>query len=363
MKLFKKESYLHVEFSDGESYTTSACTDELWKSLAENVDNEEEVKKLLLGDVPKSGRALLKEVEKSNILTLRGNSVYMLDVSELSIPEDFVAKVIEAEKHNDTAEIEKFRNFWTLVSLNPDSRVRNNLFWFIRKWDMKITDSGLIIAYRNADLRKEDQYSTRDVKEIINAYYQEKYVNHNDPYKIELAHEGRNKLLKNNSLGEAYDDIVNRGNSPVYTDHHSHTMSIILGQPVTMPREECDADQEHSCSRGLHCGAKGWLKQNYYGSVGMMVLVNPAKVVAVPTIDDYGKMRACEYFPIALVDFDNKGDIIEPPYSLHNDVAYLKHLKYDGKVNNEDFDSYEVEHGYRSREEMYDSILRNLNAS
>ena len=51
-----------------------------------------------------------------------------------------------------------------------------------------------------------------------------------------------------------------------------------------------------------------------------MVLVNPANVVAVPTIDGYGKMRTCEYFPVAIVDCDENGDIVEPEYNLYNDV-------------------------------------------
>ena len=125
----------------------------------------------------------------------------------------------------------------------------------------------------------------------------------------------------------------------------------------------CDADQEHSCSRGLHTGAKGWLKQNYYGKVGLMVLVNPANVVAVPTIDSYGKMRTCEYFPIAIIDFDENGDIVESSYSLHDDVAYLKELRYEGTINNVDVDGYEISHTHASREEMYESILRSLNAT
>lgn len=355
MKVFKRNNYIQVNFSDGTSYSSTEDTDNLWGFIKENLYDEEAVRKKLLGDTFYTGKALLKRCESSKILTLRGNSVYMLDVSELSIPEDFVSKIIEAEENGDDKELRKFKNFWTLVSLNPDSRVRNNLFWFIRKWDMRITDSGLIIAYRNADVKSEAKYSTKFSKIVINRYYQEKYINHRNPHEI-------HGYLGNKSLGQIYDEIVNGGDSPIYTDQHSHSTTIKLGHPVSIPREECDSDQENSCSRGLHCGAKGWLKQNYFGNVGLMVLVNPANVVAVPTIDQYGKMRTCEYFPIAIVDFDKNGDIIENPYSLHNDVAYLKELRYEGDINNNDIDGYEISHTYASREDMYDSILRRLNA-
>ena len=362
MKVFRRINYLQIDFSDGSTYSTNECTDSIWDFLKEHRDDEQTVKEKFLHEELYSGKVLLDKVKNSKILTSRGSSVYMLSVSELSIPEDFVSKIIEAEEKNDEVELNKFRNFWTLVSLNPDSRVRNNLFWFIRKWNMQITESGLIIAYRNADIKEEAKYSTEQVKTIINTYYKEKYINHNDPYLVNVEVNTSNNRTLNMNLGEVYDEIVNGGDSPIYTDQHSHSTEIRLGHPVSIPREECDADQEHSCSKGLHCGAKGWLKRNYYGNVGLMVLVNPAKVVAVPTIDEYGKMRTCEYFPIAIIDFDENGDIIENSYSLHDDVAYLKELRYEGTINNVDIDGYEVSHTHISREDMYNDILERLNA-
>lgn len=359
MKVFKKHNCIQVEFSDGSTFSSTENTDSLWNFLLTHKDEENVVKKELLKEELYQGKELLEKVKTSNVLTLRGNSVYMLDVSELSIPEDFVSKIIEAEEEGNEKELMKFKNFWTLVSLNPDSRVRNNLFWFIRKWDMQITESGLIIAYRNADIKKEAKYTTDQVKAVINAYYKEKYLNHKNPYEEVFLIDGQKK-----NLGEIYDEIVNGADSPIYTDQHSHSTTITLGHPVSIPREECDADQENSCSRGLHCGAKGWLKKNYYGAVGLMVLVNPANVVAVPTIDKYGKMRTCEYFPVAIIDFDEKGDIIEnSSYSLYNDVAYLKELRYEGDINNNDIDSYEISHTHATREEMYNSILSRLDAN
>lgn len=357
MVVFRKQDYLHIVFDDGQVYVNNKCDDQLWALVGELSNDEEALKARLVYTqeaVTLAGDIVRNKIENSNILTKRGNSVYMLEVSELSIPEDFALKVLEAEEKGDEAEINKFRNFWTLVSLNPDSRVRDNIFWFIRKWGMKISDSGLIIAYRNADIKWESTYSTAEVKEIINNYYTAKYIDNIDPNTIST------KWGK--SLACVYDEIINNGvGSPVYTDHHSHTTTIVLGRPVSIPRSSCDCDSTVSCSRGLHVGSKGWLKQNYFGNVGLQVLVNPANVVAVPVIDDYGKMRCCEYFPVALIDFDANGDIIEKPYSLHNDVTYLKSIRYDGTINNEDANHYELSVQYKNNEELYDSILERLN--
>lgn len=83
-------------------------------------------------------------------------------------------------------------------------------------------------------------------------------------------------------------------------------------------------------------------------------------MVATPTIDQYGKMRTCEYFPVALVDFDNSGDVIEPECPLYNDVAYLKQLTYEGEINNVDINNYTIIETHLTREQTYDSILKRL---
>lgn len=77
------------------------------------------------------------------------------------------------------------------------------------------------------------------------------------------------------------------------------------------------------------------------------------------TIDDYGKMRTCEYLPVALIDFDEDGNVIEPSINLYNDIQYLSTLKYSGDINNDDIDHYEIK-TFHDREDIYDSILKRL---
>lgn len=364
MNAFRNNNYFHVSFSDGTSVERTCETyeeaAELWRFLSQNSFDEIAVKDYF-GVSRFTGETLMEKVKESDILILRGASVYMKGISEQSIPQDFVEKIIEAEENEDYTTINKYKNFWTLVSLNPDSRVRNNLFWFIRKWDMQITDTGFVKAYRNAVLKsKNDLYSTEDIKKIINNYYIEKYINKVHPSHITV--EQPDGTITN--LDALYNSLINENTdmTPEYTDAHSHTTTIKLGQPVKIDRSKCDSDQEHSCSAGLHVGAKGWLKKSYFGDVGLMVLVNPANVVAVPTIDEYGKMRVCEYFPVAIIDFDDDGNIVEPEYDVHTDIEYFNHIVYDGEFNNEDVDNYEIENVYRTREDIYASILDRLNS-
>lgn len=346
----KKGTYLRIDFSDGKCYETSNCTEDLFQFVAENCNNEEILKEKLF--YTKEEQSVANRLKNSKILIQRGASVYMKGVNELSIPSDFVEKILDAEESLNEAEINKYKNFWTLVGLNPDSRVCNNIFWFIRRWDMQIAPSGLIIAYRNVEIKDEgNSFSTEEAKDIIEKYYTAKYIDNVNPDNLEY---------KGMALSDTYKSLTTI-KSPVYTDNYTHTFEIKIGQPVSMPREECDCVQENSCSKGLHVGAKGWLKDNYCGNVGIQCLVSPADVVAVPTIDNYGKMRCCRYLPVAIISYDNNGNVIEPPYDLSKDIEYLKNIQYDGKVNNNDVNNYTVVTMYQNREELYTSILNRLN--
>lgn len=245
ISIVRRTNAITVCFSDGETLTVDPTEEMASKieSFKDCNDNQEAIlKEWLYNKLYGKSIDCTNRVKNSNILTLRGNSIYMLSVSQLSIPEDFAIKILNAEEGGNTDELNKWINFWTLVSLNPDSRVRNNLFWFIRKWDMQISQSGLIIGYRNVRIKDNTKYSNEKVKAILNTYYTEKYINHKEPSQVPFD---------DSNLEAVYNYVINENGSPTYTDVHSGTFTIKLGQPVSMPRENCDAEQENSCSRGL----------------------------------------------------------------------------------------------------------------
>jgi hypothetical protein len=115
-------------------------------------------------------------------------------------------------------------------------------------------------------------------------------------------------LLKQRTIVEGADE-----SDLTFTDIHTRTFSIKLGEVVKMDRSECDSNPEQTCSSGLHIGAPGYVKGFGSGSSRKIIacLVNPAHVVAVPTDYSFEKMRVCEYFPYAISDFDAAEDLKE----------------------------------------------------
>lgn len=138
-----------------------------------------------------------------------------------------------------------------------------------------------------------------------------------------------------------YRNVDTTSEEGVYTDHHSHTFKIKIGEMVTMPREKCDCDSSVSCSRGLHIGGKGWLKRNYYGNTGLACLINPADTIAVPKIDNYGKLRTCAYLPIEVIKYNEHDDVIPLDVEDGFDCSYVTKVIYEGITGTEN-SPYEI---------------------
>lgn len=243
MNAIKINDNVKITFSDGTSVDLQNVEQEELEFIVSNFGNEELLKNKYCPEEYRAG-TLIKRIEDSDILTLRGNNIYMLSVAPIAMPEDLAEKLLDAEEEEDEESLTKYTNFWKLVALNPDHRVRANLFWFIRKWGVTITEYGFLKCYRNVDIKKEVDYSPEEMRNIISNYYKAKYLDGVNPENIPYG---------KSNLAEVYHTITNEGIATVFTDAHSHTFTIKIGTPVSMPREEVDCEQEHSCSSGLNC--------------------------------------------------------------------------------------------------------------
>ena len=278
-KIIRIDNKIIVILDNGCKYEKEDITDEEFDKICNLSDDELMIMFNPQYEEVKSIEKVINNVENSNLLIKKGDSVYFKGVSELSLPKELVEAIIKAEINNDELKLEAYRNFWTLMSLNPNEECRKNLFWFLTRYDMTIAKCGFFVGYRNVDTTGEEG---------------------------------------------------------VYTDHHSHTFRIKIGEMVTMPRGKCDCDSSVSCSRGLHIGGKGWLKQNYYGNIGLACLVDPSQVVAVPKVDDYGKLRTCAYLPIKVIKYNEYDDVIPLDVEDGFDCSYVTKVIYEGLMGTED---------------------------
>lgn len=358
MNIIKVKNHLTVILSDGTTLSTSECTNELYNQIIENEDNDVFVKSLLAPKLVEKEveveikTKLLDGFQGSKYISVFANSIYIKKVSELTVPEDLAVALFKAEQEKDQEKIDSYLNFWTLASLNPDSRARTNLFWFLNRYGMTISKSGLFVAYRNVELKSEGSgIDTKLATFVSNEYTRVKTKLKKSPknyfvgYKDDVLVCGpdSSKFTKTMAtLQDLYDKLSDTNVAPIYTDSYSRTFTIQIGTPVTMDRSKCNPNQDQTCSKGLHVAGRSWLSQGYFGKISLMVLVNPADVVAVPPQDNYGKMRVCAYYPIQVIHRDANGNIIDEKIDDGFEDDFISQIAYEGEVNNEDKTPYVI---------------------
>lgn len=288
-KVIKVDNKVTVLLENGD-FVEREITDEKFKKILE-AQSDDEVLRILcpeyqeVVDSRNKALSMVEKLRQSKLLRVKNDTIYWDNVSSLSIPVELAEAIVDAELEHNELKISTYRNFWTLMSLNPDERCRKNLFWFLQKYGMTISRCGFFVGYRNVDKTKEEN---------------------------------------------------------VFTDHHSHTFKIRIGEMVTMDRDKCDTVQENTCSTGLHIGGRGWLKKNYFGDTGLACLINPADVVAVPPYDNYGKLRTCAYLPMDIIHYDETSNVIPLDVEDGFDCSYVTKVIYEGTMGTKEDSTYKI---------------------
>jgi hypothetical protein len=135
-----------------------------------------------------------------------------------------------------------------------------------------------------------------------------------------------------------------------------------LGTIIDMPRQDVDGDRERTCSSGLHFCSFDYLASYGHGGEERVVIVkiDPADVVAIPTDYNYSKGRACRYEIVAEVPPEELSpDIFEQAVQVADDTYSLRALLEtyvpldDWEVEDEDYDD---DH-WREPEEDIDDFI------
>lgn len=86
-----------------------------------------------------------------------------------------------------------------------------------------------------------------------------------------------------------------------YMDCHTGTISNHVGAVVEMERNEVDDNKDRTCSAGLHFCSQEYLK-SFGGERTMILKIDPADVVSIPSDYNDSKGRCCRYTVIGELD-------------------------------------------------------------
>jgi hypothetical protein len=97
-----------------------------------------------------------------------------------------------------------------------------------------------------------------------------------------------------------------------YTDKHSGKFLNTVDAVLEMPRNKVDDDKNVGCSYGFHAGTVEYAK-DFLGGQGhlMIVEINPADVVSIPTDCQFQKLRTCKYKVVGEYEID----LTDPMYA------------------------------------------------
>lgn len=91
---------------------------------------------------------------------------------------------------------------------------------------------------------------------------------------------------------------VNRNDKGILVDVHTGNVCNEVGSKPTMLYYDVDNNPHNTCSRGLHVAGFGYMSQ-YDGDVIVAVKVNPRNVISIPYDYDSQKIRTCQYEVLA----------------------------------------------------------------
>lgn len=157
--------------------------------------------------------------------------------------------------------IDPFVNFMANLMENPSRRAVRELYTFLEKGNLPITTDGYFLAYKKV---RED-----------------------------------------------------------YMDVYSGTFYNGVGQVVSMPRNQVDDEATNTCSSGLHFCSRDYLS-NFGGERVMILKINPADVVSIPTDYNATKGRTCRYEVIGELASDQtlSGSVNDTGFDRRDDLNF-----------------------------------------
>ncbi|MDC7249131.1 MAG: hypothetical protein PQJ49_04345 [Sphaerochaetaceae bacterium] len=185
-------------------------------------------------------KSIQEQVEQKSggLFSVKGSQVILKGTS-VPVPEPILTKLMELETKKKP--ILPLLRFWKKLAQNPSKDSRDDLYTFMQKNNIPITETGDIVTEKGVSQRK----------------------------------------------GSFVGDLV---------DDRTGSIDNSVGSYVSMPREEVNANRNQTCSAGLHVAAPDFVRNNWSSQVIIECIVNPKDVVSVPTDYNATKMRVCAYF-------------------------------------------------------------------
>jgi hypothetical protein len=199
---------------------------------------------------------------------IRDNSIF-LDGRE--VLGRLVNRILEMVARGSAA-VDGYVQFLDNLYNNPSKRAVDELWGFIEACDLPVTSDGHFLAYRSVSSDYMDGYSGSVF---------------NKPAAMMTAEE-----------------LVKYGEPVVAGAREEVTVQVVDGiTTISCPRNMVDDDKDRTCSAGLHFCSYEYLPSYGFGGLKVVVVkINPADVVAIPSDYNNSKGRAASYTVVSEIE-------------------------------------------------------------
>ena len=273
---------------------------------------------------------------------------------DISVPDVLIERFAELREARNYEEFAALANFWRWTSLNPDAESRENIYAWVRKHNIPILSSGLILTFRRVVKVNKFDYNFSEFidklflqrraakkttkinvvkctitgsKEQIEQFEDSiagKFPNYTKAIELnyssvsdlaefsfyyldtpkvaqELDNIDANRVYRTIE-GSLYELYHTKREGVYYTSHYDKSMKYYVGKEVRMERDELDPNKENSCSRGLHVAGVGFAYSGF-GDTPVACVVNPRDILVVYE-NDYGKCRTSAFTIVGILNKD-----------------------------------------------------------
>lgn len=223
-------------------------------------------------------------------ITLASDSRFELDEAENSlflsgttipIPPQLANKIVDFL--NSGLPVDPLVKFWESCLRNPHYVAVTELFDFLERNNLPITNDGAFLGYKKLNFTNRIDIPD-DFEELIIDGSGE--VRHIKGFKVSAA------------IQNKYLEFINESNNPLMKDVYSGKIPQKLGDVVKIDRIKLnEAERREACGYGLHIGAFGY---GFSGNVRVVCKVFPEDVIACNPNEQ--KLRTCRYQIVSFVD-------------------------------------------------------------
>lgn len=287
-------------------------------------------------EVEKTITPLINILSSNSNFEIEGDKVYLKGIKSIAIPSSIVSEFIRLQSELDYYEINQLDNlilfnipleklkeefnallmFSYKLLLNPMENSRKDCLEYVKKYNIKLTNTGNMIMYRR--IVSVDN-SNKDLIDFVSKQYLKikswkKSPNHYEVFDdngfVIIQGDKRhdyNKYIGN--LKDLYNNLSQLKENR-YTDDYTRSYDIRIGEVYKIREADIDINKHGSCGGALHIADGKVFNYNSFGDTPVVTLTDPRHVYKMDSGSN-GKIGVKQMFIMAITEQDENGNYID----------------------------------------------------